>query len=112
MFTWIPIHRETIQKIVGKPMAQTELLQVLRDMEQQGLTVIKLQDEEADGQKIPLEEIDPFPFLASFTRGVTDDNRRKNWNFLKARWDLKAPVPDDFDAIPTLNNMRSWLFPY
>ena len=49
MFTWIPIHRETIQKIVGKPMAQTELLQVLRDMEQQGLTVIKLQDEEADG---------------------------------------------------------------
>jgi len=32
MFTWIPIHRETIQKIVGMPMAQADLLQILRDM--------------------------------------------------------------------------------
>jgi 5-methylcytosine-specific restriction protein B len=93
-------------------MAQTELLEVLRDMEQQGLKVISLQDEGADGQNIPLAEIDPFTFMASFNRGVTEENRRKNWNFLKSRWNLKAPVPDDFNGIPTLNNMRSWLFPY
>jgi 5-methylcytosine-specific restriction enzyme B len=93
-------------------MAQTELLQVLRDMEQQGLKVISLEDEGADGLTIPLAEIDPFTFLASFNRGMTVENRRKNWNFLKARWDLKAPVPDDFAAIPTLNNMTSRLFPY
>jgi 5-methylcytosine-specific restriction enzyme B len=111
MFTWISIHRETIQKIVGMPMAQAVLLQVLRDMEQQGLTVISLQDNGPSGENIPLAEIDPFTFFASFNRGVTEKNRRENWNSLKTRWGLKSPVPDDFSGIPTLNNMRSWLFP-
>ena len=93
-------------------MAQADLLQVLRDMEQQGLTVISLQDKGPSGENIPLAEIDPFTFFASFNRGVTEKNRRENWNSLKTRWGLKSPVPDDFSGIPTLNNMRSWLFPY
>src|SRR6266496_1567220 len=112
MFTWIPIHRETIRKIVGEPIEQAELLQVLRDMQQQGLKVIRLQDEGAGGQNIRLAEIDPFTFLASFNRGVTEKNRQENWEFLKTRWGLKAPVPDDFSGVPTLDNRRSWLFPY
>ncbi|HOC00915.1 MAG TPA: AAA family ATPase [Verrucomicrobiota bacterium] len=81
-------------------------------MEQQGLKVISLQDEGADGQTIPLAEIDPFSFLATFNRGVTDKNRRDNWAFLKSRWKLKAAVPDDFTGIPILHNMTSRLFPY
>ena len=44
-------------------------------------------------------------------RGVTAENRRKNWSFLKARWGLKSAVPNDFNGIPTLNNMRCWLMP-
>lgn len=112
MFTWIPIHREAIHRILDCRQNQTELLAILGEMEQQGLKVISLQDEGAEGQTIPLAEIDPFTFLASFNRGVTDKNRRENWSFLKTRWGLKAPVPDDFSGIPTLNNMRSWLFPY
>jgi len=66
---------------------------------QQGLKVISLQDEGADGETIPLAEIDPFTFLASFNRGVTDKNRRDNWAFLKTRWGLKAAVPEDFSGI-------------
>jgi hypothetical protein len=81
-------------------------------MQQQGLKVISLQDKGADGQNIPLAEVDPFTFLASFNRGVTDENRTENWKSLKTQWDLKAPVPDDFTGIPTLNNVSSWLFPY
>jgi 5-methylcytosine-specific restriction protein B len=112
MFTWIPIHREAIHRILEHRQNEKELLTVLREMEQRGLKVISLQDEGADGQKIPLAEIDPFTFLASFNRGVTEKNRQENWNFLKTHWGLKAPVPDDFSGIPTVNNMRSWLFPY
>jgi 5-methylcytosine-specific restriction protein B len=81
-------------------------------MEQQGLNVIKLQDEGAGGQTIPLAEIDPFTFLASFNRGVTEDKRRENWEFLKARWGLAAAVPADFAGIPTVIPLASWLFPY
>jgi hypothetical protein len=112
MFNWIPIHREAIHRILEYRQNEKELLRILSEMEQQGLKVISLQDKGADGKTTPLAEIDPFTFLASFNRGVTDKNRRENWSFLKARWDLKAPVPDDFIGIPILHNMSSWLFPY
>ena len=112
MFTWIPIHREAIHRILQYRQNQMELLTILREMEQQDLTVISLWDEGADGQNIPLAEIDPFTFLASFNRGVTDKNRQVNWNFLKMRWGLKALVPDDFMGIPLMFNMNSWFFPY
>ena len=112
MFSWIPIHREAIHQILEYRHNEKELLTILREMERQGLTVISLQDEGAGGQTFPLAEIDPLTFLASFNRGVTDKNRRENWNFLKTRWGLKAPVPDDFTGIPILHNMSSWLFPY
>lgn len=112
MFTWIPIHREAIHRILEHRQNQKELLTILREMEQQGLKVISLDDKGADGQTIPLAEIDPFTFLATFNRGVTDENRRKNWGFLKARWGLKSTVPDDFCGIPILNNMRCRLMPW
>jgi 5-methylcytosine-specific restriction protein B len=81
-------------------------------MENQGLKIISLEDKEAAGQAVPLTEIDPITFLASFNRGVTDKNRRENWSFLKAHWNLKAQVPEDFSGIPLFHNMSSWLFPH
>lgn len=112
MFSWIPIHREAIHRILEHRQNQLELLTILREMDQQGLNVINLLDKGADGQAIPLAEIDPFTFLASFNRGITDENRRKNWRFLKTRWDLKSPVPNDFNGIPTVHPMRSWFMPW
>ncbi len=112
MFTWIPIHREATHQILKHRQNQGELLAILREMEQQGLKVISLEDKDTDGRTIPLAEIDPFSFLATFNRGVTDRNRRDNWAFLKSRWNLKAPVPEDFAGIPVLHNMTSRLLPY
>jgi hypothetical protein len=112
MFSWIPIHLESIQRILEYREKEQELLTILYEMEQKGLKVISLQDEDADGKNIPLAEIDPFTFMASFNRGVTDKNRRENWGFLKNLWGLKASVPDDFAGLPVLHNMSSWLFPY
>ena len=80
MLSWISIHREAIHRILEHRHNQKELLTILREMEQKGLKVISLQDEGADGQTVPLAEIDPFTFLASFNRGVTDKNRRENWS--------------------------------
>jgi MoxR-like ATPase len=112
MFSWIPIHREAIGRILEYQERQSELLTILREMEQQGLKVISLKDEGADGKPLPLTEIDPFSFLASFNRRVTPENRRDNWAFLKTRLGLNAPVPDDFSGIPVLHNLTSRLFPY
>ncbi len=112
MFSWIPIHQEAIHLILDYRTKQEELLAILREMESQGLKVIGLQDKDAEGKPIPLAEIDPFTFLATFNRGVANKNRRENWAFLKTKWGLKAAVPDDFEGIPTLLALASWLFPY
>ncbi|HXK40200.1 MAG TPA: hypothetical protein VJ837_05185, partial [Candidatus Paceibacterota bacterium] len=111
MFTWVPIHKEAVRRILSFSEPQQELLAVLREMEQQGLKVISLDDKSAEG-RVPLAEIDPFSFFASFNRGITEDNRKEDWRFLKKRWDLRSSVPDDFAGIPVLHNMKSWFFPY
>src|SRR5882672_7367784 len=105
MFSWIPIHREAIHRILEH--RQNELLSILNEMDQKGLTVIGLEDQDSKGNRFPLTEVDPLTFLASFNRGITDQNRRDNWQFLKTKWNLQAPVPEDFAGIPILPNMNS-----
>jgi hypothetical protein len=68
MFTWIPIHREAIHQILAHRQNQKELRTILREMEESGLKVVKLEDYGAVGKKFPLAEIDPFRFLALFRR--------------------------------------------
>jgi 5-methylcytosine-specific restriction enzyme B len=110
-FTWIPIHKEAIHRLLGFRHDQKALLAILQDMENRGLKVISLKDYDDKENALPLAEIDPFTFLASFNRGITEKNRKDNWTYLKGRWSLKAPAPNDFTGIPIFFNLRSWLFP-
>ena len=112
MFSWIPIHQEATRKMLAGPKPQKELLAMLREMEQQGLKVIRLRDQDPQGSWHSLEEIDPFTFLATFNRGITFDNRRANWQFVKRRWALQTEVPQDFSGIPTVDTRASWFFSY
>ena len=110
--TWIPIHREAAAKLLTFKDRQGELIGLLRSMEQHELKVVSLKDQNPKGTEIPLTEIDPFTFFASFNRKITDENRRANWSFLKDAWQLDTPVPDDFAGIPIANNQKSWWFPF
>jgi len=112
MFTWIPIHREAIHKILEYRRNQEGLIEILREMKQSGLKVISLKEKSDENENIPLAEIDPFSFMANFNRGITENNRLENWKFLKERWNLKASVPEDFGGLPVLHNMISWFFPH
>ncbi len=110
--TWIPIHREAAAKLLTFNERQSELIDLLRKMESEGLKVISLKDQNPKEHVIPLAEIDPFTFFASFNRGITDTNRQANWRFLKTAWNLESEVPSDFAGIPIANNQKSWWFPY
>ena len=112
MFSWTTIHQEATRKMLAFSEPQKELLTRLREMEQQGLKVIRLKDQNPEGSWHLLEEIDPFTFLATFNRRITVDNSRANWEFVKKRWRLQSEVPKDFSGIPTVNPQRSWFFPY
>ena len=49
MFSWIPIHQEATRKMLAVPEPQKELLATLREMERQGLKVIRLEDQDPQG---------------------------------------------------------------
>ena len=112
MFSWIPIHQEAARKMLALPEPQKELLATLREMEQQGLKVISLKDQDPKGSGCPLEQIDPFTFLATLNRRITDDNRRANWQFVKRRWNLQSEAPQDFSGIPNAHLQKAWFFPF
>ena len=111
MFTWIPIYEEIARKILAFENRQAELLELLGKLRAQGLKVIQLNDRDASGKVIPLAEIDPLTFCASFNRSAMSD-RQAILQRLKTTWNLSAPVPQDFDGIPLANAQNSWAFAY
>ena len=112
MFTWIPIHEESAKKLLQFQNRSPELVTILSRMHDMGLKANSITDKTEDGSRIPLEEIDPFTFLATFNRGVRDDNRRALWQHLKDEWGLEADIPGDFDGLPLANLQNSWLMPF
>jgi hypothetical protein len=76
------------------------------------LKVILLTDRDSSGEEIPLGEIDPFTFFASFNRMSSVSGRQAILARIKAAWQLPAPVPNDFDGIPIANAQNSWAFAY
>ena len=112
MFTCIPIHQETAQRLLEFRERQSDLLAILREMQQAGLMTIKLTDKASDGTEIPLAEIDPLTFLANFNRGLRRENRIALWRFLRERWKLSAPLPEDFEGVPIANLRKAWFMPW
>lgn len=111
-FTWIPLHREATAKLLTFRDKQSELIDLLQEMRDSGLNPILLNDQNPKGTIIRLQEIDPFSFLSSFNRGITNANRTANWKFLKEKWDLKSEIPEEFPGIPLANNQNSWWISY
>ena len=75
-FTWIPIYSEIARKVLAFESRQEELLELLREMRSEGMKVILLNDRDAEGTRIALEEIDPFTFFASFNRTSSVSGRQ------------------------------------
>jgi 5-methylcytosine-specific restriction protein B len=111
-FDWIPFYEELAPKLLSFRNNQGELLSFLEELISQGLTITPLLDRDDSGNRFPLQEIDPFTFYGVFNRQTRWDNRIRILEAIKTKFGLLAPVPTAFDAIPVLNNQRSWLFAY
>lgn len=57
-----------------------------------------------------IEDIDPFTVMGIFNRGMTDENRRKLAAEIAAFLNVEEAAPVSFEAIPILNNQKSWFF--
>jgi 5-methylcytosine-specific restriction protein B len=112
MFTWISIHEEAARHLLEFKERSLELVSIIRRMHEAGLVAMSIGDRDAQGNEIPLTEIDPFTFLANLNRGIRLENRIALWEFLKTEWALHAALPEDFDGLPVANKQNARLIPW
>lgn len=112
MFSWKPIYMELAKKLLEYRDQRHELIEILTDATKKGLKVIKLEDENPKGNKIPLSDIDPFTFFSSFNREIKKEEKQNILLFLKERFSLTSTMPNDFSGIPTVNNQQARFFAY
>ncbi|MEP0862611.1 MAG: AAA family ATPase [Ignavibacterium sp.] len=111
MPSWIPIYSEIAEKLLEYKNNRKPLIEILNDLNNKGYATINLKDEESPKVEIPLEDIDPFTFIANFNRGG-NENRIKILSHLKDLWNITTNLPSDFDGIPVVNPMNSWFFSF
>src|SRR5689334_18853269 len=103
-FTWTALYSELAKKLSNYEDRQSELINLLETIREQGYVVTPLKDKDASGNSFLVTEIDPFTFFGSFNRGVKDQSRLGILAELKKYFDCKAELPTDFSGIPILNN--------
>jgi len=112
MFSWKPIYAEITAKLPGFESENQKLAKLMIRLHHEGFKVSPVADEDPEGKDTPLDEPDPFTFMAIFNRGVTNENRIAILQELKNEWKLTASLPADFDGLPVVNSQNSWFMPY
>ena len=110
-FTWIPIYQELANELAGWENRQEELISFLEELRSQGFVITPLYDKDSDGARFLLKEIDPFTFLGVFNRRIGYEQRIAILSQIKQYFGLQGDLPEDFNGVPVLNNLRSWFFP-
>lgn len=106
-FLWTDCYMELADKILQYKSDRKSLLILLKQVFNEV------------GMKFPyvengnmIEDICPFTVIGSFNRGIKDENRIAILKSLKVKLSMKSEIPEVFDGIPVLNNMKAWFFSY
>ncbi|TYB31279.1 MAG: EVE domain-containing protein [Candidatus Mcinerneyibacterium aminivorans] len=111
-YGWIPLYKEIAHKVLEYENKQDKLIEIIKEMKSKDINTIKLEDENENGEKIPIEVMDPFTFFNNFNRSMKIENRLAILNFLKDKWNLKSELPDDIKGVPTVMPLMAWTFRY
>lgn len=111
-FTWIPFYQELAKELVHWENRQDELITFLETLRKDGHVITPLTDKDKNSSRFLLKEIDPFTFFGVFNRGIGFDQRRNILLRIKQFFKLRSDIPDDFNGIPILNNLKSWFVSY
>lgn len=106
-FLWTDCYMELADKILQFKSDRKTLLILLKQVFDE--VEMKFPYVE-DGNMI--EDICPFTVMGSFNRGIKDENRIAILKSLKIKLSMISEVPEVFDGIPVLNNMKAWFFSY
>lgn len=115
-FDWIPFYEAVADALLVFRDKRKELLEgifaIKSSMDKDSIPFTNLEDIYPDGSNGPLRDICPFTAMGILSRGIKDDNRKIIASALREFLDIEEPVPEFWDGIPSLHNMRSWFFDY
>ena len=107
----MPFYRELAGKVLEFEERQDELIDVLREMQEAGLKVVPIEDDLSRTERVLFTEIDPFTFMATFSRSG-DKTATELCDWIRKRWNLETPTPTDFDGRANVAAVggASWFF--
>lgn len=106
MYTWVTFFEELGQKLADYETNQPQLVALLQQAD-----VKPGDDQYSDGTTGPLQEMDPFTFLALCTK-YGKAKQLKILAMLKQAMGLSASIPTDTNGVPNAPAQRAWLFRY
>lgn len=104
-FEWIDFYSEFATKLLAfKNDRNTLIKKINAAYSIIGMKLPKLES----GNKIV--DIDPFTVFGLFNKGITNANRIAIIGSLASEFGIKSKVPDNFDGIPVLNNLKATFY--
>ena len=118
-FNWAPFYQAVANALLGYKNKRKELLEEIifpleSWMNENNIPFTSLNDIYSDGSKGPLKDICPFTIMATFNRGITNENREIIAEKFAELLKVKEPLPSPFshEGIPVVDNRNSWFFGY
>lgn len=112
-FGWTKFYEAVADKLLTYRNNRPALVEGIREISVRvdGLGHLA-EDKYADGTTGYVKDICPFTTMGLFNRGIKDSNRKIIANELARFLGVDEPVPETFEGIPLLNNLKSWYFPF
>ncbi len=112
-FGWTKFYEAIADKLLTYRNNRAALVEGIRDISVRvdGLGHLA-EDKYADGTTGFVKDICPFTTMGLFNRGIKDSNRKIIATELAKFLGVDEAVPETFEGIPLLNNLKSWYFPF
>jgi len=112
-FKWASFYAAIADKLTPFRTNRAALVEGIREIASrvEGLGYLA-EDKYADGTAGFVRDICPFTTIGMFNRGIKNSNRKIIAAELAKFFGVIEPVPETFEGIPILNNLKSWYFPF
>lgn len=104
-FDWINFYSKLATKLLSFKNDRKTLIEKIKSV----YTSIDMKIPKLDsGEEII--DIDPFTVFGLFNKGITNSNRLSIITGIANEFGIEAKIPDNFDGIPVLNNLKATFY--
>lgn len=106
-YDWINFYTEFATKLLPFKTNRKALIKKIYAV--YNTAKIKVPKLESDYEII---DIDPFTIFGTFNKSITDTNKIAILNGIASEFNISATVPNNFDGIPGLNNLKATFYAF